>query len=66
MWNESAASALFRSAKLYSAAAGRMLAHQDTQARAQLEQRWVPWNVVPTVSSTAAFVCLALSLLRVR
>ena len=38
MWNESAASALFRSAKLYSAAAGRMLARQDTQARAQLER----------------------------
>jgi uncharacterized membrane protein len=35
-------------------------------ARARFEHRWVQWNVVRSVTSTGAFVTLALALLRVR
>ncbi|WP_203231096.1 anthrone oxygenase family protein [Nocardioides caldifontis] len=33
-------------------------------ARARFERRWVRWNVVRTLTSTGALVCLAVALLR--
>ena len=35
-------------------------------ARAHFEERWIPWNVVRTVTSTGSFAFLAAALLRVR
>ncbi|WP_165807007.1 DUF1772 domain-containing protein [Nocardioides currus] len=36
------------------------------EARARFAERWIPWNVVRTVTSTGSFVALSVALLRVR